>query len=134
MDAHLELIRRMSSAQTRLAVAVDQWPEPVRLAADDRHHQRQSERAGTNEGAGGAADTEPNRQRVLERARVNSLPGEWRAMLPRPMNMRVFANVQKEIEFLGKERVVVLELQAEERKRFDERATTGDDLRPSARN
>src|SRR6266404_3035667 len=108
MDAHLELVWRMPGAATGFAVAIDQWPEPVRLAADDRHHQRQSERAGTNEGAGGAADTEPNRQRVLERARVNSLPGEWRAMLPRPVDMRVLPNFQKQVELFGEERIVVL--------------------------
>ena len=103
------------------------------LAADDRDHQRQSECAGASEGAGRAADTEPNRQRVLERARVNSLPGECCAVLARPVNMRVPADVQKQIEFLGEERIVVLELQAEERKCFDERAAPGDDLCPPLR-
>src|SRR5207253_9334821 len=38
MNAHLELIWRMAGAQTSLAVAVDQWPEAVRFAADDRNH------------------------------------------------------------------------------------------------
>ena len=123
----------MSSAQTSLAVAVDQWPKAVRLAADDRDHQRQSERAGANKGAGCAADTEPNRQRVLQRARINSLPGERRSVLARPVNMRVLADVQKQIELLGEERIVVLELQAEERKCFDERAAPGNDLRSSVR-
>src|SRR5436190_6766398 len=120
MDTHLELIRRMAGAQTGLAVTVDQRPKPVRLAADDRDHQRQSERAGANKGAWSAADTQPNRQRVLQRARVHSLPGEGRAVLARPMNVPVLADVQKQIELLSKERIVVLELQAEERERFDE--------------
>src|SRR6476619_8270813 len=122
MDADLELIWRMAGAQTGLAVTVDQRPEPMRLAADDRDHQRQSECAGASKRAGRAADTEPNRQRVLERARVNSLPGECSAVLARPVNMRVLADAQKQIELLGEERIVVLELQAEERKCFDERA------------
>src|SRR5438552_18891828 len=38
MHANLELIRRMSSTQTSLAVAVDQWPKTVRFASDDRNH------------------------------------------------------------------------------------------------
>src|SRR5260221_3728180 len=38
MDAHLELIRRTASAQPGLAVTIDQWPKPVRLASDDRDH------------------------------------------------------------------------------------------------
>src|SRR3954471_9608469 len=120
MDAHLELIRRKPGAQASLAITVDQRPKPVRLTADDRDHQRQPERAGANEGAGRAADPEPNRQRVLQRSRVDSLPGERRAVLARPANMRVLANFQKQIELLGEEQIVVLELQAEERKRFDE--------------
>ena len=69
---------------------------------------------------GRASDTEPNRQRVLQRARVNSLPGECGAVFARPVNVRVLADVQKQIEFLGEKRIVVLELQPEERKRFDE--------------
>src|SRR6266404_2575636 len=133
MDAHLKLIERMAGAQTGLAVTIDQRTEPMRLAADDRDHQRQTERAGANEGARRAADTEPNRQRILERARVNPLPGEGCAVLARPVNMRVLANVQKQIELLSKERIVVLELETEERKCFDEGAAPGDDLRPSVR-
>ena len=103
MDAHLELIRRMLSAQTGLAVTIDQRPKPVRLASDDRDHQRQPECAGASEGTRRAADTEPNRQRVRERARVNSLPGECRAVLARPVNMNVRANLQKQVELLGEE-------------------------------
>src|SRR6266567_1314154 len=120
MNANLELIWRMSRAQSRVTVAVDQWPETVRFPADDRNHQRQPERAGANKGARGAADTEPNRQRVLQWARINSLPGECGAVFARPVNVRVLADVQKQIEFLDKERIVVLELEPEEGKCFDE--------------
>jgi hypothetical protein len=41
-------------------------------------------------------------------------------MFARPVNVRVLANVQKQIEILGKKRIVVLEFEAEEGKRFDE--------------
>jgi len=123
----------MAGAQTSPAVAIDQRPEAVWFAADNRDHQRQPERAGANERAGRAADTKPNRQRVLKRPRVNSLSGEWSAVLARPMDMRVLADVQKEIELLGKERIVVIEVEPEERKRFDERAALSNDLRPSVR-
>src|SRR5438132_7676454 len=37
MNADLELIWRMSGAQPRVAIAVDQWPEAVRFPADDRN-------------------------------------------------------------------------------------------------
>ena len=61
-----------------------------------------AERACANEEAGCATHTAPNRQRVLQPARVNSLPGQCRAVLARPVNMRVLADVQKQIELLGK--------------------------------
>src|SRR6266516_3020192 len=38
MNANLELIWRVSRAQPRVTVAVDQWPEIVRFPADDRDH------------------------------------------------------------------------------------------------
>jgi hypothetical protein len=120
MDADLEPVWRMAGAHPRFAVTVDQRPEPVRLSTDDRDHQRQAERAGASEGARRASDAEPDRQRVLQRARVNSLAGEGSAVLARPVNMRVLADVQKQIELLGKERIVVFELQAEEWECFDE--------------
>src|ERR1700736_6194293 len=123
----------MAGAQTSLTVTIDQRPKPVRLAADNRDHQWQSERASANKRGRCASDTEPNRQRVLEWARINSLAGECRAVLTRPVNMRVLTSVQKQIEFFGEQRIVVFELQAEERKCFDERAAPGDDLRPPMR-
>src|ERR1700736_5848842 len=123
MNANLELLWRMSGAQTSLAVAIDQRPKPERLAANDRNHQRQPEHAGANEGARSASDPEPNRQRVLQRPWVNSLPGERSAVPARPVNMCVLANLQKQIELLGKERIVILEIEPKERKRLDEGAT-----------
>ena len=110
----------MAGAQTSLTVTIDQQPKPVRLAADNRDHQRQTKRPGANKGSRRAADTERYRKRILQRARVNSLAGEWSAVLARPVDVRVLTNVQKQIEFFGEERIVVLELQAEERKCFDE--------------
>src|SRR5258707_12722755 len=120
MDANLELIWRVSRAQPRFTVAIDQWPKTVRFPADDGDHEWDPEHAGANKRARCASDTEPNRQRVLQRARINSLAGEWRAVFARPVNVRVVADVEKQIEFLGKERIVILEFESEEGKRFDE--------------
>src|SRR5438874_9213362 len=38
MNANLELIWRVSRAQPRVTVAVDQWPKTVRFPADDGDH------------------------------------------------------------------------------------------------
>src|SRR6266404_5887233 len=123
----------MAGAATDCPVTLDQGPKTVRLTADDRDHQRQPEFASANKGVRCASDPEPNRQRILEWARVNSLPGECGAVFARPVDMRVLANLQEQIELLAEERIVILELQAKERERFDERAAPGDYLRPSVR-
>src|SRR6184192_1979890 len=94
MNADLELTWRVSRAQTCFTVAVDQWPKTVRFPTDDGDHQRQPEHAGANKRARRASNTEPDRQRVLQRARINSLPGEWRAVFARPVNVRVLADVE----------------------------------------
>src|SRR2546421_12937775 len=120
MDADLEFIWRVSRPQSCLAVAVYQWTKTVRLSADNGDHQWKPQHAGANKGTRRASDTKPNRQRVLQRARVNSLPAECRAMLARPANVCVLADLQKQIKLLGKERIVVLEFQSEEWERFDE--------------
>ena len=68
-----------SGPLARLAVELDQGAEPRRLAADDRHHERQPEGAGAYEGRGRAADPHPHRQGVLERSRVDALAGPRRS-------------------------------------------------------
>ena len=54
-------------------------------------------------------------------------------MFARPLNVRVLADLQKQIKLLSEKRIVILEFQSEERKRFDERTPPGDDLRSSVR-
>src|SRR5690242_8232803 len=120
MNANLQLIRRVSRAQSRFTVAIDQWPKTVRFPADDGDHEWEPEHAGTNKRARRASDTEPNRQRVLQRSRINSLPGEWGAMFARPVKVCVLADLQKQIKLFGEKRIVILKLKPEERKRFDE--------------
>ena len=54
-------------------------------------------------------------------------------MFAGPVDVLVLTNLQEEIEILGKQRVVVLEAQAEQRKRIDERPAAYDHLRPALR-
>src|SRR5438093_6871653 len=48
-----------------------------------------------------------------------------------PGHLLVVADLEQEIELLRKQRVVVVEIEAEQRKGVDERATADDHLRPS---
>ena len=54
-------------------------------------------------------------------------------MLTGPMAVLVLPDLQQQIELLGKERVVILQPQAEQRKGLDERTPAYDHLRPALR-
>ena len=79
------------------------------------------------------ADGDPDRQRVLQRARVDAGVLERRAVLARPRDALGLAQLQQQIELLGEQLVVVVEVVAEQRERLDERAAAGHDLRATAR-
>ena len=128
MKADLELLRRVASATAGFAVEVDERAEAVGFAADDGDHQGKSQRAGADKGCGRSADAQPDGQRILQRARVDALAGERGAMFAGPMDMGVLADIQQQVELLGEERVVVFEVETEERERLDERAAAGDDF------
>ena len=75
------------------------------------------------------ADAEPDRQRILYGPRIDALPGQGGTVLARPLHVLIRANVQQQIEFFGKQLVVVFQSEAEEWKRFDGRAAADDHLR-----
>src|SRR5665213_3319302 len=128
-----ELLRGVAGAAARFTIEVDERTKSCGFATDDCDHQRESKNTGASEGGGGAADTHPNRQWVLQRARVDGLPGEWRTVFARPMDMRVLANFEEQIELFRKKRVVVFKTQAEKRERLHNRAAAGDDLSTAIR-
>src|SRR5262249_34371994 len=124
----------MSGAQANLAVKVDQGPKTMVLAADNRDRKRQSKSAGPNKRARRASNTEPNWQRILERPRVNSLASQRGAMFTCPVDVRLLANLEKQIELLGKKRIVIVEIEAKERKCLDKGAAPGHNFGPAIRN
>ncbi len=52
----------------------------------------------------------------LQRAGEDALAGERRAVLSGPGDLHLFADAQEEVELLGEQRVVVGEVQPEQRK------------------
>src|SRR6267142_7076355 len=98
----------MARATTGLAVEVDQRPEAMRLAADDRDHERQAEQPRTHERCGRAAHTDPDRERVLEWPRVHTLTAERGTELTRPLGVLLVAELEQQLELLLEERVVVV--------------------------
>src|ERR1700693_5080063 len=89
-----EFLGRMAGAAPSFAVKVDQGTKSLGFSADNGDHQRKSECAGTNEGFGRAADSDPNRQRILERTRIDRLSRKGSAVLAFPVNMGVLANLK----------------------------------------
>jgi hypothetical protein len=102
-------IGRVARCPSGLAVEVYQRAEAARLAADDRDHEREAERARADEGFGRAAYAEPDGQGILQRARVDALASEWGAKLAGPGHVFLGAQGEEELEFFGEEGVVVLE-------------------------
>ena len=110
------------------AVEIDQRGELARFAADDGHHQRQPEQTRPDERLGCAADPDPDRQRVLRRPRVDALAGERRPMPARPRHVRRVPDLQEQVQLLGEQRVVVREVQAEQREGLGEGAAPDDQV------
>ena len=81
---------------------------------------------------GRAADRDPDRQRLLQRPRVDAAVVERRAVRARPRDALLLAQREQQLELLGEQLVVVVEVVAEERERLDERAAPGHDLRAPA--
>ena len=114
-------------------IKLDERPEPVRMSADDRDHQRQSERAGASERVGSATNAKPDRQGILDRPRVDTLPRQRRAMFSRPGDVLVVADLEQQVELLGEQLVVVFEPVSEQWERVDERPAANHDLRAALR-
>jgi hypothetical protein len=102
-------------ARRPAAVGVNERAKSFRFTTDDSHHERQPEHAGADKGGGRATDADPYGQRILQRARVDGLAGERRAVFAGPFDVRVRADGEEQIKFLSEELVVVFEPKAKER-------------------
>ena len=71
-------------ARAARAVELGERREALGQAADDRERHRQAERAGADRRLGRAADRDPDRQRILQRPRVDAAVVDRRAVRARP--------------------------------------------------
>src|SRR6185369_14021717 len=115
-------------------IEIDKRTEAPRFSTDDCNHQWKSEGAGARKRCGRAANTNPNRQRILHGPRIDALSCKRRSVLARPCDMLVLTDIEKQAELLGEELVVIIEAEAEQRKRFDRRAAADHHLRAALRN
>ncbi len=110
------------------AVELDQRREPLRLPADDRQRHREVEHPGARDGLGRPADRDPDRQRILDRARPHAGVLERRAQPARPGDGGRLSNREQQLQLLGKQLVVVVKVVTEQRERLDKRPPAGHDL------
>lgn len=132
IDADLQGIGSVPGAPAGLAIEIDQRRESLRLAANDGERQRQAEGAGARHGLRRAADRDPDGQLTLG-AGIDAEIVDGRAVAAAPAHAFILADAQQQFEVLGEQRVVVVQVLAEQRERFDEGAAPGHDLGAPAR-
>src|SRR5215218_223944 len=126
--------RRVVSGPSRgLAVEPGERHEVLGLPADDRDSQRKAEQRSADDRLRRSPDGDPDRQRVLQWARVDSGVLERSAVLARPSYALGLAQLQKQPQLLGEQLVVVAQVVTEQRERLNERAAASHDLRTSVR-
>lgn len=128
MKTNSKSLGRMTSPAPSPAIEVYKRPEASGFTADDGNHERESEHSGANERFGRAADTDPDRQRILQRAGVDCLTCESGAVFAGPVHMRACTDFQKKVEFFLEKRIVIFKAQPEEGIRLNERTATGDNF------
>ena len=69
---------------------------------------------------------DPDGQRVLDRPWIHALAGQLGPELTGPGDVLVSAHVQQEVQLFGKQRVIVLQVVAEEREGLNRRAAPDD--------
>src|SRR5690242_3973004 len=122
MDTHFEVFYSVARASAAFAVKVDQRTETAWFAADDRNHQRKSKRARPGEGVRSAANSDPDRQRILYCARIDTLPGQRRTVLAGPVDVGVLTDLQEQLKLFCEKRIVIIEIESEQWIRLDQRA------------
>ena len=102
VDADFELFGGVAGALAGFAVEVNERAEAMGLAADDGDHERKAEDAGADEGFGRATDSQPDGERVLQGAGVDTLASERGAVLAGPVDVGGFAQGGRRSSFSAK--------------------------------
>jgi hypothetical protein len=114
----------------RLAVIARQRDESLGRP-EDREVHVQAEASGPLDAGRGAADRDPHRKPRLYWARVDAGGVQRRTEAPRPGDPLRLPQLEQQVELLLKERVIVVEVVAEERERLDVCPASRCDLGPS---
>src|SRR5216683_4028550 len=122
VNSDLQLVHRVTSATACLAVKINQGAKPAWFTADDGHHQRKAECSGARKRSRCAAHPKPDLKRSLIWPWIHCLPRKRRSVLTSPMDVSVFPNFQEQFQFAREKRIVIGQIQAEQRKGFHKRS------------
>jgi hypothetical protein len=113
-------------------IKVDIGPETVGVTADDRQHERRVVVSRANHGLRAAPDADPGFERTVFDRRKDALVGERRTRMTLPSHRIVLQDCSKQIELFVKQRLVVGEIVAEQRKGLGEGAAAENDFGAAA--
>ena len=125
-------LRPLAQLLERAAVQFGERGEPLDGAADDRQHQGQVVGGGADHRLRRPADRDPRLQWAVGQFRVEFDVVEALRQRPLPRVRTALDQLREQLEFLLEQRLVVLQVIAEQRERLDERAAADDDLRATA--
>src|SRR6185437_10198363 len=77
--------------------------------------------------------TQPDGKHWLNGSRPNALPAQRRTVLPLPVDLDLFAQLQQQVQLLSEELVVVLQVVAKQRIGLNERTSSDDNFRTAVR-
>ena len=97
------------------AVEVDGAAKAVGFAPYHGYHQGKTKQAGAHEGFRGSAHADPNGHFSLKGTGVHRLVVQCRTEFTRPGYAFLGPQLEEQIEFFGKQRVVVVEVKAKQR-------------------
>src|SRR3954447_16882976 len=109
-------------------VELDEGGESAGVPADDRQHQRQAVAGGADHRVGAATNTDPGGEMSRWERRAHVLVDERRSGGAGPRDGLVTEQAREEVELLLEQRLVVGEIESEQRERVGERAASDDQL------
>src|SRR3569623_458850 len=130
---HAERLNLRFALLMGATVKIDERREALRIAADDRKHQRQLVIGRTHHRLRRAADADPRLQPPVLNRREDALVDERRTDRTFPGDRLLLEHLDEQIELLLKQLLVLIERKTEQRNGFGERAAPENDFRAAVR-
>src|SRR5262249_10515537 len=107
---------------------IDKRREALWVSTNDRQHHRHAVARRTHHGLRSASDTDPSHESAGLRLRIDILILERRPQRALPRHGPLREDRRKQVELFVEQLVILVEVEAEQRKRLDEGGAPKDDL------